>query len=148
MMRQMPEFRRFQSFQEQFSRNRRLFDQSLGGRRFFRIPGGVTHLLRAQNVSPLSRATGLRRDRLYKTFDGKIEPDFRRILKLPEGLEVQLVVVLRECPKPKPKPELLKLGRPRTRHENKGSIQICPIQVKTVPDSPETLLPVFSEQRT
>jgi probable addiction module antidote protein len=79
----------------------------------------LSTVLRAQNVSALSRATGLRRDRLYKTFNGEIEPDFRRVLKLLDGLDVQFVVVSRESPKPKP--ELPKLGRPRTSHETKGS---------------------------
>jgi probable addiction module antidote protein len=73
-------------------------------------------ILRAQNVSALSRATGLRRDRLYVTFDGVIEPDFKRVLKLLEGLDVQLKVVPRE--NPKPKPQLPKLGRPRSFKEN------------------------------
>lgn len=68
-------------------------------------------VLRAQNVAALSRATGLRRDRLYKTFGGTIEPDFRRALKLLEGLDVQLKVVPRE--NAKPKPPLPKLGRPK-----------------------------------
>jgi probable addiction module antidote protein len=72
----------------------------------------LSTVLRAQNVSALSRATGLRRDRLYKTFGGTIEPDFRRALKLLEGLDVQLVVVPRA--NPIPKPDLPKLGRPRT----------------------------------
>jgi probable addiction module antidote protein len=72
----------------------------------------LSTVLRAQNVSALSRATGLRRDRLYVTFDGEVEPDFRRVLKLLEGLDVQLVVVPRK--NSKPKPELPKLGRPRT----------------------------------
>ena len=79
----------------------------------------LSTVLHDQNVSALSRATGLRRDRLYKTYNGEIEPDFRRVLKLLEGLDVQLMVVPRE--KPKPKPELPKLGRPRTRHKTKGS---------------------------
>ena len=79
----------------------------------------LSTVLHVQNVSAFSRATGLRRERLYRTFNGDIEPDFRRVLKLLEGLDVQLVVVPRE--NPKPKPELPKLGRPRTRHETKGS---------------------------
>ena len=78
----------------------------------------LSTVLYVQNVSALSRATGLRRDRLYKTFNGDIEPDFRRVLKLLEGLDVQFMVVPRE--NPKPKPELPKLGRPRTRHKTKG----------------------------
>jgi probable addiction module antidote protein len=78
--------------------------------------GALSLILRAQNVSALSRATGLRRDRLYVTFDGVIEPNFKRVLKLLEGLDVQLKVVPRE--NPRPKPELPKLGRPRSFKEN------------------------------
>lgn len=69
-------------------------------------------VLRAQNVSALARATGLRRDRLYKTFGGQIEPDIGRVIKLLEGMDVKLMAIPRE--NPKPKPELPKLGRPRT----------------------------------
>ncbi len=77
---------------------------------FSAILGALSKVLRAQNVSALSRATGLRRDRLYKTFGGTIEPDFRRVLMLLEGLDVQLVVAPRA--KANPKPPLPKLGRP------------------------------------
>ncbi len=66
--------------------------------------------LRAQNVMALSRATGLRRDRLYKTFGGTIDPDLSRTMKLLEGLGVQLTVKKRTVIKPKP--PLPKLGRP------------------------------------
>ena len=79
------------------------------------ILAALSIVLRAQNVSALSRVTNLRRDRLYKTFGGSIEPDFRRVLKLLEGLDVKIVVVPRETPKPKP--DLPKLGRPRKNHE-------------------------------
>ena len=75
------------------------------------ILAAIRDVLRAQNVSALSRFTGLRRDRLYKTFGGEIDPDFSRILKLLEGLDVQLTVKPRKGVKPKP--PLPKLGRPR-----------------------------------
>jgi probable addiction module antidote protein len=74
------------------------------------ILSAVRDALRAQNVAALSRATGLRRDRLYRTFGGQIDPDFSRILKLLEGLGVQLAVKPRTIIKPKP--PLPKLGRP------------------------------------
>lgn len=70
--------------------------------------------LRAQNVAELSRRMGLRRDRLYKTFGGEIDPDFGRVLKLLEGLEVQITIAPRKVPKPQAS---LKLGRPR-KHPN------------------------------
>ena len=74
------------------------------------ILAAIRDVLRAQNVSALSRATGLRRDRLYRTFGGEIDPDFSRILKVLEGLDVQLTVKPRKVVKPKP--PLPKLGRP------------------------------------
>jgi probable addiction module antidote protein len=74
------------------------------------ILAAIHDVLRAQNVSALSRVTGLRRDRLYKTFGGEIDPDFSRILKVLKGLDVQLTVKPREVVKPKP--PLPKLGRP------------------------------------
>ena len=74
------------------------------------ILAAIRDVLRAQNVSAFSRVTGLRRDRLYKTFDGEINPVFSRILKVLEGLDVQLIVKPRKVVKPKP--PLPKLGRP------------------------------------
>jgi probable addiction module antidote protein len=80
---------------------------------FMIILSALGKAMRAQNVSALSRATGLRRDRLYKTFGGDIEPDFRRVLRLLEGLDVQVTITPREVRKSKP--PLPKLGRPRKR---------------------------------
>ena len=74
------------------------------------ILGALRDTLRAHNVSAISRATGLRRDRLYKTFDGESEPDFARVLKLLEGFGVQLTV--KERTVALPRPPLQKLGRP------------------------------------
>ena len=73
----------------------------------------LNEVMRAQNVSALSRATGLRRDRLYKTFGGDIDPSFSRVLKLLEGFDVQVTIKPREINKAKP--PLPKLGRPRKR---------------------------------
>jgi probable addiction module antidote protein len=75
------------------------------------ILSALSDALRAQNVSALARATGLRRDRLYKTFGGQIDPGLTRMLKLLEGLGVQLTV--KERAEIKSKPPLPKLGRPR-----------------------------------
>ena len=90
----------------------RYLTQVLAKNDFSAVLQALSVVLRAQNVSALSRATGLRRDRLYVTFDGEVEPDFRRVLKLLDGLDVELKVVPRE--NPKPKPALPKLGRPRS----------------------------------
>jgi probable addiction module antidote protein len=79
---------------------------------FAMILRALHEVMRAQNVSALSRATGLRRDRLYKTFGGDIEPDFSRVLKLLEGMDVQVTIKPREIKKAKP--PLPKLGRPQT----------------------------------
>ena len=75
------------------------------------ILAALRDVLRAQNVMALSRATGLRRDRLYKTFGGTIDPDFSRVMKLLEGLGVQIIVKKRTIIKPQPARP--KLGRPR-----------------------------------
>ena len=74
------------------------------------ILAAIRDVLRAQNVSALSRYTGLRRDRLYKTFGGEIDPDFSRVLRVLKALDVQLTVKPRKVIKPKP--PLPKLGRP------------------------------------
>jgi probable addiction module antidote protein len=70
----------------------------------------LNSILRAQNVVALARDAGMRRDNLYKSFGGTVDPPFSRVLKLLEGLNVRLVVV----PLPaKPRPPRPKLGRPR-----------------------------------
>jgi probable addiction module antidote protein len=84
---------------------------------FAAILKAINEVLRAQNVSALARATGLRRDRLYKTFGGDIDPDFSRVLELLEGFDVQVTIKPREVKRPKP--PLPKLGRPR-KHATSG----------------------------
>jgi probable addiction module antidote protein len=69
----------------------------------------INSVMRAQNVVALAKATGLRRDRLYKTFGGGIDPHLGRVMELFVGLDVQLVV---KPVTPKPKPPRPKLGRP------------------------------------
>jgi probable addiction module antidote protein len=69
----------------------------------------IRSVMRAQNVQALSEFTGLRRDNLYRTFRGKADPLFSRILAIFAGLDIRFVVQplpLREKP-PRPK-----LGRP------------------------------------
>jgi probable addiction module antidote protein len=66
-------------------------------------------VMQAQNVKALSESTGMRRDGLYKTFNGKKDPQLGRILKLLEGLDLRLVV--KAVPQ-KAKPPRPKLGRP------------------------------------
>ena len=67
--------------------------------------------MRAQNVSALARTMGVRRERLYTTFGGEIDPDFSRVLKLLEALDVQITIKPRKIKTAKaPQPTL---GRPR-----------------------------------
>jgi probable addiction module antidote protein len=69
----------------------------------------INTVMRAQNVAALAKATGLRRDRLYRTFGGDVNPQLGRVMELLAGLDVQLVV---KPVTPKPKPPRPKLGRP------------------------------------
>jgi probable addiction module antidote protein len=70
----------------------------------------INRVMRAQNVQAIAREAGLRRDRLYKTFGGDIDPQLGRVMSLFAGLGVRLTV--RPLP-PRPIPERPKLGRPR-----------------------------------
>ena len=69
----------------------------------------INSVMRAQNVVALAKATGLRRECLYKTFGGDVDPQLGRVMHLFAGLDVQLVV---KPVTPKPKPPRPKLGRP------------------------------------
>jgi probable addiction module antidote protein len=69
-------------------------------------------VMQALNVKALSETTGMRRDGLYKTFDGKKDPQLGRILKLFDGLDIRIVV---KAVPPKVKPPRPKAGRPRSR---------------------------------
>jgi probable addiction module antidote protein len=65
--------------------------------------------MRAQNVLALAGSTGLRRDRLYHTFNGEVNPQLGRVMELFAGLDVRLTV---KPVAPKEKPPRPKLGRP------------------------------------
>jgi probable addiction module antidote protein len=79
------------------------------------IFGALKTAMRAQNVKALAENGGLRRDRLYRTFDGAVDPPLSRVIRLLAAMNVQLVAI----PLPaKPKPPRPKLGRPLKR-ENK-----------------------------
>ena len=69
----------------------------------------INTVMRAQNVVGLAETAGLRRDRLYKSFGGKIDPQLGRVIALFAALDVQLLV--RPLP-PALKPARPKLGRP------------------------------------
>jgi probable addiction module antidote protein len=65
--------------------------------------------LRAQNVKALAENGGMRRDRLYRTFDGVVDPPLSRIIKLLAAMNVQLIAKPVDT---KPQPPRPKLGRP------------------------------------
>ncbi len=66
-------------------------------------------ILRGQNVQAVAREAGLRRDKLYSTFGGTVDPQLGRILKLFSALNVRFTVVPLPTPNRAPRP---KLGRP------------------------------------
>lgn len=69
----------------------------------------INEVMRAQNVLQLAAAAGLRRDRLYKTFGGEVNPQLGRVMELFSGLDVQLVVKALPPKNRQPRP---RLGRP------------------------------------
>jgi len=69
----------------------------------------INLVMRAQNVQAMAREAGLRRDRLYKTFDGETNPMLGRVMALLNALGVHLTVT--PLP-PRPIPPRPKLGRP------------------------------------
>jgi probable addiction module antidote protein len=66
-------------------------------------------VMRAQNVLALAESTGLRREGLYKSFNGTKDTQLSRVLLLFEGLGVR--IELRALP-PQERPPRPKLGRP------------------------------------
>jgi len=67
-------------------------------------------ILRAQNVQAVARESGMRRDKLYGSFGGKVDPTLGRVLKLLNALNVRLVA---EPCAARPIPSRPKLGRPK-----------------------------------
>jgi probable addiction module antidote protein len=54
------------------------------------ILNAIYQSLTAQNVAAIAREAGLRRDKLYKSLGGKVDPKFSRVIKLLIALKVQL----------------------------------------------------------
>jgi probable addiction module antidote protein len=79
---------------------------------FSKIMQSINRMMRAQNVQARARVAGLRRDRLYKTFGGEVNPQLGRVMELFEGLGVRLTVTALP---PRDRAERPKLGRPRKR---------------------------------
>lgn len=69
----------------------------------------INSAMRAQNVQALAESAGLRRDRLYKTFGGNVNPQLGRVMELFAGLDVRLAVKPLPAKQKQPRP---KLGRP------------------------------------
>ena len=69
----------------------------------------INLVMRGQNVMALARESGLRRDRLYKTFGGETNPLLGRVMALFDALGVRIEVVALPPRKIPPRP---KLGRP------------------------------------
>jgi probable addiction module antidote protein len=74
-------------------------------------------ILRAQNVQAIAREAGLRRDKLYRTFGGEVDPQLGRILKLFSALNVRFTVVPLPAQERPPRP---KLGRPKKTERKSG----------------------------
>jgi probable addiction module antidote protein len=78
------------------------------------ILDAIKSVMKAQNVKALSEAIGIRRDGLYKTFGGTgglRDPQLSRLLRLFEGLQVQITIKPLPAQNRPPRP---KLGRPRS----------------------------------
>ena len=74
----------------------------------------IRSMMRAQNVTELSQITGLRRESLYRSFRGNVDPPFSRILTLFAGLDVRIMV--QPLP-PGERPPRPTLGRPSSREK-------------------------------
>ena len=74
------------------------------------ILNALRDVVLGQNVAALAREAGMRRDKLYGTFGGDVDPTLSRVLRLLWSLNIQLLVVpgALKCPPPRPR-----LGRPK-----------------------------------
>jgi len=88
----------------------RYLSESLSKNELGPVLQALNQILVGQNVMAVAREAGMRRDKLYRTFGGKVDPTLGRVLALLGALNVSLVAVpgLRRPTPPRPK-----LGRPR-----------------------------------
>src|SRR6201988_2644803 len=70
----------------------------------------ICRVMRAQNFQALARDAGLRRDRLYKSFGGEVDPLLSRVMALFNALGVALTA---KALPPREIPSRPKLGRPK-----------------------------------
>ena len=52
----------------------------------------LQRVLRAQNVQAIARSSGMRRENLYKTFDGEVDPRLSRVMALVSALGLSFTV--------------------------------------------------------
>lgn len=71
----------------------RYLTEKLEGNDFETARTHLSLIVRAQNVQMLGRDAGMRRDTLYKTFGGRVDPQLSRILKLFAALNLHLRIV-------------------------------------------------------
>jgi probable addiction module antidote protein len=57
---------------------------------FAKVLSALKTAIRAQNVQDLAKDAGLRRERLYHTFNGGVDPQLSRVMKLFKALNVRL----------------------------------------------------------
>jgi probable addiction module antidote protein len=88
----------------------RYLNRSLEKNQLQPVLTALDKILRAQNVQAVARESGMRRDKLYGTFGGKVDPTLGRVLKLLDALNVRLVAVPEAA---RPIPSRPKLGRPK-----------------------------------
>jgi probable addiction module antidote protein len=89
----------------------------LDKKEFADLARAIGNVMRAQNVLALSEETGLRRENLYRMFNGERDPTLGNTIKVLDSLGVQLVVKPRKLVKDKQARP--KLGRPRS-HPSDG----------------------------
>jgi probable addiction module antidote protein len=76
------------------------------------LVGAIASVMRTQNVVALSEETGLRRENLYRMFEGDRDPRLGNTMKVLASFGVQFAVKPRISIKVKPPRP--KLGRPRS----------------------------------
>jgi probable addiction module antidote protein len=89
----------------------RLLNQSLATSELEPVLIALNQILIAQNVAAIARESGMRRDKLYGSFGGRVDPVLSRVLKLLSSLNVRLLAVP-STPKSS-LPQRPKLGRPK-----------------------------------
>ena len=70
----------------------------------------LREIVLGQNVAAIAREAGMRRDKLYGTFGGNVDPTLSRVLKLLWALNIRLLVVPGALKSSPPRP---RLGRPK-----------------------------------